>query len=165
MFFSLLLFLTTGLSHQQKEAYTVVKPNKNTGKTEVIHRFYLHDAEHGFTAVMGKNLVLNENKEIQRLFADYVIKSFQISDSNGSLITANTVGHEIEGRYIWVYQEIANKLPCQLQVKMTAFHEIWAEHINQVNFEWPNGVKAARLTLTEAQQQLQIYNCDSINLN
>ncbi len=156
----LIICATTVWGHQQKEAYTAIKPNPNSGMTEIIHRFYLHDAEHGFSSILDKSIVLSESQSMQRKFAEYVIESFQLSIDDNETITLDTVGFEVEGRYIWVYQETGQKLPCQVNVTMTAFHDVWEKHINQVNFEWPAGVKAVRLTSDEAKKSLSIYQCD-----
>ena len=160
----LLIFMSTALSHQQKQAYTVIKPNTNTGKTEVIHRFYLHDAEHGYSKISGRNIVLSENEEAQNELAEYVVESFQLTSLNGLVVPLYTVGYEAEGRYIWIYQEAQTILPCNVDVKMTAFHDVWDEHVNQINFEWPEGVKAVRLSSLQDRKSLLIYNCEDPTL-
>jgi len=159
IFLVLVAYLSTGVAHQRKEAYTVIKPNVNTGNTEVIHRFYLHDAEHGFSTLVDRNIMFNGNRKAQAEFAAYVEKSFQMVDSNGSTISLDFIGSEVEGRYFWIYQEVPEKLPCQVTVKMTTFHEVWKKHTNQINFEWPKGVKSVRLTADQAEKSLPIYKC------
>ncbi len=157
----LFISFTTVWGHQQKEAYTTIKPNSNSGKTEVIHRFYLHDAEHGFSGKLGESIVFSVDESAQSKFADYVVESFQLKIDNGKeAVALETVGFEVEGRYIWVYQETSQKLPCQVVVKMDALHDVWEKHINQVNFEWPEGIKSVRLTSNEANKAISIYQCD-----
>lgn len=147
-------------AHQQKEAYTTVLFNERTGNLEISHRFYLHDAEHGFARLIDRPVNLEDEKE-QKAFARYVEKNFRVNVA-GTRLILNAVGHEVEGKYIWVYQEAAISSPmCKLEFTLTAFQEIWSSQTNQVNVERHGRVQSVRLTKDNNPQQIVLQHCSS----
>ena len=64
------------MAHQQKESYTTVNFNQRTSNIEVVHRFYLHDAEHAINRMLDTKADIINNKQSQAAFAQYVKQNF-----------------------------------------------------------------------------------------
>lgn len=131
-------------AHQQKEAITRVLFNPRTGNIEVMHRFLLHDAEHAVKELVDAKADILDSKSTRQAFADYVYARFAISDQDGQPLPLSPVGQEIEGRFIWVYQE--TPIPAALSVlhiTHNALRDIWPEQVNLVNVEREGDLKSA----------------------
>ena len=135
-----LLVVSTGEAHQQKNAVTRILFNENTGNIEVMHRFFIHDAEHAAGLIFGERQMLAESRESRELFSSYVINRFSIEASflegNSEVLGLSYVGEEVDGQFLWVYQEIP------AQDNITAFtivnltlRDVWSDQSNLVNIE------------------------------
>ena len=135
-----LLLMSTGEAHQQKNAVTRILFNENTGNIEVMHRFFIHDAEHAAGLIFGERQMLAESRESRELFSSYVINRFSIEASfregNSEVLGLSYVGEEVDGQFLWVYQEV----PAQDDI--TAFtivnltlRDVWSDQSNLVNIE------------------------------
>jgi hypothetical protein len=73
------------IAHEQKTAVTRILFNDSTGNIEVMHRFFIHDAEHAAGVVFGKAQNLMESADSRKLFSNYVMNRFAIAaeDSRG----------------------------------------------------------------------------------
>lgn len=134
--FTLILMSGQLQAHQKKEAVTRVIFNQRTENIEIIHRFLIHDAEHAAKKLFGNTADLIENKTSQQQFSEYVVENFSIKNLSNQPLPLSTVGFEIDGRYIWIYQET----PLQSEIKgMTitnnALRELWSAQTNLLNIE------------------------------
>lgn len=140
-FFSLTLlfvgmFSTLAMAHKQKEAYTQLLFNQRTGNLEISHRFYVHDIGHAAGKLFQRKVEIISNKTDQQAFADYLKKKFLIKDAQDNLLDLPILGYEIEGKFLWIYQEIPLSENMQvLSVRMQALQEVFADQINHVNLE------------------------------
>jgi Domain of unknown function (DUF6702) len=141
-----LLFVLCGLAssisaaHQQKTAVTRILFNDSTGNIEVMHRFFIHDAEHAAGIVFGESQNLMESADSRELFSNYVMNRFAVvaEDSQGksSGLNLEYVGEEIDGQFMWVYQETAQLADVQaLSVVHIALRDVWPDQANLVNVE------------------------------
>lgn len=131
-----LIVASTAHTHQMKTAITRVLYNERTGNIELMHRFYVHDAEHALGKASAKPVYLLENAEAQKQFADYVTRHFVLGFGNTEPVALTNVGQEVEGKFIWVYQELPipeNEQP--LWFRFDAMQDHWPEQINQINVE------------------------------
>lgn len=147
--FGLLILITAGAisvpaaAHQQKAAITKVLFNPRTGNIEVMHRFYLHDAEHAVRQIFGKDADIIGSKETQSIFADYVGERFALKNGDVEL-PLSPVGFEIERAFFWVYQETPMVTDISdLTIKHNALRDVWPQQINTVNIEGLGEVKTA----------------------
>lgn len=140
----LLLMATTACSfglvdvhaHQQKAAITRLVFNERSGSLEVMHRFYLHDAEHAVRQLFDNTADILASEDTRIRFGHYVSSLFQLRSESGEVITLDFVGQEVEGNHIWVYQEHTPLENWQaLYVRHGALREIWPEQTNMVNIE------------------------------
>lgn len=123
-------------AHEINAAVTSILFNPRTESIEVMHRFSLHDAEHAVKRLFEKKADIFKSPTTQQQFADYVQRHFAIRIQDEQQIPLKAVGHEIDGKYFWVYQEVAmpEKLT-HLMVKHDVLREIWPAQINTVNIE------------------------------
>ena len=157
-FFYLLLMLSmsNAQAHQQKQAFITILFNQHTDNIEVSHRFLIHDAEHALKISLQGLSDLNSNKQSQDRFAEYIQKHFRLTDDNGDVLVLSMVGHEVEGKYFWVYQEMSISKIEELGVKHTALYEVWPSQINQINVEKDGWVRSARLTKDNSSQVISL---------
>lgn len=127
-------------AHQQKAAVTRVLFNTNSGNLEVMHRFLLHDAEHAVQQLFDPAADILGSEVSREQFAGYVTERFALLDANGSTLPLRYVGQEIDGGFLWVYQEKALSTAefaamTELSVVHNALRDIWPEQNNLVNIE------------------------------
>ncbi|MGX5174871.1 DUF6702 family protein [Aliikangiella sp. IMCC44653] len=150
------------LAHQQKESYSSILFNPRSGLIEVAHRFYLHDAEHaikrgGIIAPnsISKSADLAKSESMQAAFAQYIVASFAIRALDQEPEALELVGYEVEGKYLWVYQQ--TKLAfniSEIWVKMTALQGIWSGQTNHVNVEINKNTYSVRLKRGDEWQKI-----------
>lgn len=147
-------FVVTGLliccsaasyGHQQKTAVTRVLFNSNTGSLEIMHRLFLHDAEHAASVVFGEKQDIIESPDSRALFGSYVVNRFAVAlDVQGETLQElkpQYLGEEIDGQYLWVYQEVPNfadsQLGKSLQLRIinSVLRDVWPDQSNLVNVE------------------------------
>lgn len=138
------LSATSAAAHQQKEAITRVLFNPRTGNIEVMHRFLVHDAEHAMQALFGKSANLLASEPDQQQFASYVLARFSLLDQNAAPLPLKPVGHELDGKHLWVYSEapVPDDLT-GLTITHTALRDIWHDQTNLVNVERDGEVRSA----------------------
>lgn len=140
------VLITPAFAHQQKAAITKVLFNPRTGNIEVMHRFYLHDAEHAVRQIFGQKADILASKETQSLFADYVGERFAMTDDGVSPLPLSSVGFEIERQFFWVYQETPARDGIEeLTFRHDALRDLWPSQINTINVEGVGDVKTATL--------------------
>jgi len=152
------LLMSFGLNaHQQKEAYTTMLFNQRTGNLEVTHRFYIHDAEHAMAAIANRKADLTADVKALHEFSDYVRDSFKVKLSEDEFLYLDTVGQEVEGKYLWVYQETPIDPELKIfKLNMTALQSVWPEQINHINVERNGKVKSVRLKKSSQWQTISL---------
>lgn len=150
---------TSSLAHQQKTALTRILFNASTGNIEVMHRFLLHDAEHAAGVVFGEPQDLLESADSRVLFSSYVINRFAVelvdSDGESSALALDYVGEEIDGQFLWVYQEAVQVADVKvLRVVNLALRDVWPDQVNLVNIEKNEQIYS--LSFGETTQSLEI---------
>ena len=128
------------IAHEQKTAVTRILFNDSSGNIEVIHRFFIHDAEHAASVVFGEAQNLIESADSRKLFSNYVMNRFAIaaegSRGDSTELKLQYVGEEIEGQFLWVYQEAGQLQDVKsLSVVNVALRDIWPDQANLVNVE------------------------------
>lgn len=130
-------------AHQQKTGQTTIRLNPRSGHLEIMHRFYVHDAEHAAGLIQGPHADIIASRKTQEIFSGYIEKHFNIKTGAGRTLTPTSVGYELDGKFFWVYQEIPEKLnPKSLSVTHTVLMDIWADQQNLVNIEGFGPIKS-----------------------
>lgn len=126
-------------AHRQKMGLTEISVNEATGTLEIAHQFNIHDAEHALQIMLGAGADILQSDEMRRVFAQYVANHFRLTAPTGDL-ELTLLGNELEGSRLWIYQEVLNAPKHNtLQVRMTAIHDIWPDHVNLVNIRSDTG--------------------------
>ncbi|RVT45262.1 hypothetical protein EMM73_14510 [Rheinheimera sediminis] len=143
-------------AHEMKSAVTKVLFNQRTGTIEIMHRFYLHDAEHAVKKLLDKSADLLAKQSTRDSFALYVSSHFQLRTS-GQDLKLTLVGSELDGRFFWVYQEVT--IPqqlTQLELRHDSLQSLWPDQVNVVNIEGRGKVKTLKFTPEQQWQQVQL---------
>ena len=140
--FSLLLS-GNAYAHQQKTAVTTLNFNHRSHSLEVMHKFYLHDAEHAVRDLFDPSADILVSRDTQETFANYVRKQFAIKDASQQNLKLEYVGLELDGNYLWIYQEakITENLD-SLSISNGALQELWPAQVNLVNIEGKGKIKS-----------------------
>jgi len=150
-------------AHQQKTAVTRLLFNSNTGSLEIMHRLFLHDAEHAANVVFGAKQDIIQSADSRALFGSYVVNRFAVAfNDNASLkeLAPIYLGEEIDGQYLWVYQEVPDFATrhigkaLQLRVINSVLRDVWPDQSNLVNVE--RGGKIESITFSVGADSLQI---------
>ncbi len=142
-------------AHEMKAALTKVLLNERSGNIEVMHRFYVHDAEHGVKQLFDKSADLLNSEHTQQTFSDYVSKEFALATLDGRPIMLTLLGGQLDGRYFWVYQEAS--IPAGLtglRIQHKALQALWPTQVNTVNIEGRGEVKSLSFDSKTGWQQL-----------
>ncbi len=123
-------------AHKLKTAFSIVLFNQRTNNLEVMHRFYLHDAEEAVWELIDKKADIIGDQDTQAQFTQYVINRFAMKDQTGKDIPLELVGFQNDAGFFWVYQEIKQPQDLtELHIKHDALRDIWDEQFNVVNIE------------------------------
>ncbi|MGX9460659.1 DUF6702 family protein [Shewanella sp. A14] len=153
----LLCFAGAANAHQQKEAYTSIVFNQHSGMLEIQHRFYLHDAEHAAQRVIDKNTDIISDPVSREAFAYYAISMFSMLDQQQHPLTLTYVGTELQGKYLWVYQETPITADMEgFYLKMTTLQELWSKQVNHINVERDKKVNSVRLHVGESWHYVEV---------
>lgn len=145
--FALLAWLAAAPAHEQKAAVTTISANPRTGNVEVIHRFLLHDVEHAARELGWTGTDLLVNPDDQARFAAYVASHFELALRGEPPLALELVGQEAEGRYLWVYQELAGEVDlARLVVSNTVLRKLWPEQHHLVNVKLANELRSLLFT-------------------
>ncbi|SNY48965.1 hypothetical protein SAMN06297280_1198 [Arsukibacterium tuosuense] len=142
-------------AHEMKTALSKVLFNSRTGNIEVMHRFYVHDAEHGVKQLFDNNADLLNNQQTQQQFNQYVAEHFSLSSLAGEPVKLSLVGGQLDGRFYWVYQEAA--IPPELaglRLQHSSLQALWPTQVNIVNIEGIDGVKTLSFDNKTTWQQI-----------
>ena len=139
-----LLLACSAVAHQAREAVTRVLFNNRTGNIEVMHRFLVHDAEHAVRDIVGAEADILGSEATRDQFAAYVSERFRMRDQDDNWLELTLVGHEIEGRFLWVYAEtpIPEGLEA-LAMSHNALRDIWPDQVNLVTVERDGNAQSA----------------------
>ena len=133
---SILCVLTTPLhAHQQKSGVTTVSHNPRTHNLEVVHRLYIHDAEHAVKTLFNSDVDILKEPTTQSAFAQYVTERFGMYTSS-KVLPLVLVGYEVDGQFFYVYQE--TPMPTELDeldIRHEVLVDVWPKQRNLVNLE------------------------------
>lgn len=145
-------------AHQQKAALTQVLFNPRSETIEVVHRFYLHDAEQAVQILFGADADIHGKEDTRFTMARYTVGKFSLWNEQDQPIELGLVGFEIEGNFFYVYQESEAKQNVEaLTLRHDALRDIWPEQMNTVNVE---GKGPVQTVLFDGENALQVVVLD-----
>jgi len=96
----------------------------------------MHDAEHAVREIFGKDADIIDSTATQQQFSEYVNQRFAMYNRGGEVLPLTLVGHELDGKHFWVYQETLQPTELQhLTVRHNALRDLWPSQVNTINIE------------------------------
>lgn len=132
-------------AHRMPGSLTTVEYNPATDRVEIVHRLHAHDAELGVGTLLDEPDFSFDDLEDRATLALYVEKRFALAawagGEGGEQITLSLVGAELEGDWIFVYQEYAEALPAEFAVRDDILRDVFPAQANQVNVSLAGSVR------------------------
>ncbi|MEE8370495.1 MAG: DUF6702 family protein, partial [Sphingomonadales bacterium] len=103
----IVFFLTLAgqaLAHKYYAAETRIDHNREAGTIAVVNRFFSHDVETALTLMTGSQVVIDENDLLEDLIRELVGAEFSLT-VDGKKLPLDWLGAELEGDFLWAYQE------------------------------------------------------------
>ncbi len=123
-------------AHREPEALTTAEYNSNTGQTEIVHRPHIHDVEPNMDRILREAGQSLESLEGRARVAIYVRERFAIiPDGQRAPLLLSLVGAEIEGDYLYVYQEYNGELPDSLRIRDGILRDVFPEQVNRFSIK------------------------------
>ena len=142
-------------AHQQKTAFSTVLFNPRSENIEIMHRFRVHDAEHAVKQILGKDADIINSKKTQNQFGKYVHQRFNLFDSAQQHLPLKMVGVELDGKFLWVYQETTQPTKLDnMTIRHDALRDLWPEQVNTINVEGKG--KLQTLSFTDSVELLTL---------
>lgn len=166
--FSLLLFSSHQASaHKIKTAFSIILFNDRTENIEVVHRFYLHDAEEAVWELFDKKADIIGSDKTQAIFTEYVTNKFELKNQTGKTIPLDTLGYQNDGGYFWVYQETPYQPDLtKMYIKQDSLKDIWSQQYNVVNIEGLDEVYTLNFSDSDEWLSISVKNKEkSVNTN
>ncbi len=148
-------------AHKQNTALTDIRFNDRAETVEIAHRFSLHDAEHVLSEAIGVRADLSFDTDAQAAFAIYVAERFSVSARGGVVFAPTLLGSEIEGGYIWVYQEMPQTDGVDWIIQNDALRDLNADQVNLVNVRFDGELKTLTFGPNTGPQSIRIPARDS----
>lgn len=129
-------------AHEQKTSLTDLFYNERSGNLEIAHRFRLHDAEHTLHKATDSRGDLTLSEEARKAFARYAAERFTLTLENKKQLPLTLVGQELEGGYLWVYQEtpIPEPVSTSFFIQNTILLDVVKGQVNTVNVRYRSQV-------------------------
>jgi hypothetical protein len=139
---TLIAFGPTAWAHRKKTVLSTVEWNANTHTLEVIHRLHLHDAEMALSQLGKLDKPDLTPLRARANLALHTHEQFKIFTLEREIMELDIVGVEIDGSFVFVYEEIAlTEVPQGLVVQNDILHDVYLDQINTVNIILSDSVK------------------------
>ena len=142
------------LAHRTHVSLTRVTPNPRSGRWEIIHAVHYHDALKLLAARGVSDDTQPASVAGRARVALEVERSFLWRAGDGSSLQLFTVGAELEGDNVLVYQELQPPpKPTKIRVESNFLHDVFDDQVNNVSleFEKPFVVLHLRKTAPSAE--------------
>ncbi len=148
----LLLATSPGMAHRAHFSLTDMWWRVDRSTLEITHSIHLDDAMVLLASLGAPDGTLDA--AVQAKLMHYLERTFSLT-SDGDPLELEPVGAQIEGDFLWLYQELElAKLPDQLQLSCQLMQDFSAEQVNQVNFRVGDEVRTLRLNRDRHAGQL-----------
>jgi hypothetical protein len=155
----LAMLAVTGIAwaHRSPGTSTTVTWNARAAMLEITHRLHVHDAETGVErAVATADHLSVARREDQARIALYVEERFAI-EMDGAAVPIRTLGAELAGDYLLVYQESDVRLAGKtIRVRNDILRDAFADPVNEVFMR--DGERAHTLRFSGADRWLSMID-------
>lgn len=136
--------LQPALAHRVPGTSSTIDWNPRSGLSEITHRLHVHDAQTGVERVHDVGPLSVADPEHQARIALYVEERFEIESADGTPIALKTLGAELVGDYLLVYQESATRLRGPIRIRNDILRDALPVQVNEVFIRTGNGVRTLR---------------------
>ncbi|MEM1433070.1 MAG: DUF6702 family protein [Pseudomonadota bacterium] len=144
------LLCGAALAHRQPECVTTIRVNSDDSLLEVEHRLHRHD---GLRLLAAETTLPNDASldtlGLRARLALLVERGFQLSDETGkprATVPLDLIGADVEGDYVYVYQQRPLPLPDTLALKHKILNVLAGELSVEVYVE--QGANRRRIRIT-----------------
>ncbi len=117
--------------HRQHHATTQVAWSPSNERLEVVHQVFAHDLEAVLIKLGAPGNITLEDVETRARAALYVAERFTLTGGESTDIALETLGAEVEGETLFVYQEAAiGGPPRELCANNTILFDLWSDQEN-----------------------------------
>lgn len=144
---SLTVWRQDAFAHRSHVTLTRVTPNARTGRWEFVHAIHYHDALR-LLAVRGvRDDVQPASVEGRARLALEVERGFRWLAPTGETLQPSTVGAELEGDNVYVYQELPAPVATgRYAVEATLMQDVFPDQVNNISLEFTVPRTALRLS-------------------
>ena len=138
---------SVALAHRSHVTLTRVAPNPRSGRWELVHAIHYHDALRLLALRGVRDDVQPSSIEGRARLALEVERGMRWLAPDGSLLQPVTVGAELDGDNVLVYQELAAPTATgRYTVESTLMHDVFDEQTNNISLEFAVPFVTLRLT-------------------
>lgn len=133
-------------AHRAHVTLTSITRNPTTGNLEIVHAVHYHDALR-LLAVRGRDSIQPSSIEGRARIALEVERGFRWCGPDGGLLQPKTVGAELDGDNVVVYQEISAPIARgRHAIEANLMHDVFADQLNNVVVEFSKPYSTLRLS-------------------
>ncbi|MBT4519491.1 MAG: hypothetical protein HOC23_05750 [Halieaceae bacterium] len=121
-------------AHRAPGSLTTIAWNATSGYTEIVHRLHSHDIERGLASILGIAEFSIMDVKARARAALYVEQHFQVEKDSRDLRPI-LVGAELVGQYLFVYQELQQRLQGEMRIRNDILRDLYPAQLNQVNID------------------------------
>lgn len=119
-------------AHRQHLSWTQVVLEEGKNSVQITHRLHQHDSL-ALLASMGFTDPNLESIEHLAVLAVYASRNTQLIQQGGTLANTEIIGAELEGDFVFVYQEVIDEPTRLWKLRTSIFMDINPDQINRVN--------------------------------
>ncbi|MFM7395520.1 MAG: DUF6702 family protein [Gammaproteobacteria bacterium] len=140
-------------AHRSHVTLTRVALNSRSGSLEIVHAIHYHDALR-LLAVLGvPDSVQPTSTEGRARIALEIEKEFRWLMPQGRVATPVTLGAELEGDNLIVYQELRSPVPGRWSVESSFMHRVFEDQTNRILLEYAMPMGAITLSRTSPKAE------------
>jgi len=145
------LVSSAAFAHRTHVSLTRVTTNPRTQRWEIIHAVHYHDA----LKLLAVRRVGGDAQPASvagraRIALEVERKSFCWRAADGSLLQPLTVGAELKGENVLIYQELQlPPTPTKISLESNFLHEVFEDQVNNISLEFEKPFVVLQLSKTQ----------------
>tara|TARA_B100001105_G_scaffold50177_1_gene37780 strand:+ start:101 stop:598 length:498 start_codon:yes stop_codon:yes gene_type:complete len=141
-------------AHRQHHMWTTIVQADARGLIEISHRIHAKDALQVLQNLGVVRPELTSIKELAQL-ALYLESTFTVTDPSGQLTLPQLIGSELEGNFVFIYQELVSNLaPNEYSYQSSGLMEVHSDQVNYVQIHLHNSIQTLEFRATRTPTAL-----------
>ncbi|HIK71525.1 MAG TPA: hypothetical protein EYF99_16210 [Pseudomonadales bacterium] len=134
--------------------WTTIVQADARGLIEISHRIHAKDALQVLQNLGVVRPELTSIKELAQL-ALYLESTFTVTDPSGQLTLPQLIGSELEGNFVFIYQELVSNLkPNEYSYQSSGLMEVHSDQVNYVQIHLHNSIQTLEFRATRTPTAL-----------